>query len=278
MKKNSKKDTINLFFSAFLVTAYVICSFFFSQLASSMSQGMRGFINVLIYSVFGLILFYATRVGEGKQILRFSPMTLIFLVIPAFYIILAFLVPAMPFGEQISENSLIMTVAAVALGYGLPYTFLSGYEIEKDGEEVQAEDEAKAEKSDEDSSALLQEPAEEAVKDEDAEISDDEKIDLTEAFNVEFADDGFDFENQEYFPDEEQEILGQQDMLDAENNAEEAAFCYSEDSQEDGNNEESENNENSEDLKNDEDSDEEDSQEKNEKKKKRIKRIKSKKP
>lgn len=204
MKKNNKRDTINLFFSAFLVTAYVICSFFFSQLASTMNPNMSGIINVLIYSVFGVILFYATRVGEGKQVLRFSPMTLVFLVLPTFYIILAYLIPAMPFGSAIAENALIMTVAAVAFGYGLPYTFVSGYEIAPE-EEQQEEENAVALLEDKTASEESTEETEEA------QASEEEMADL---------------ENTEYFPEEEQEILGEQDMLDAENNAEEAAFYY----------------------------------------------------
>lgn len=205
MKKNNKRDTINLFFSAFLVTAYVVCSFFFSQLASTVSPTLSGIINVLIYAVFGLILFYATRVGDGKQILRFSPMTLVFLVLPTFYIILAYLIPAMPFGSAISENALIMTVASVAFGYGLPYTFLSGYEMAP--EEEQQEDENTV--------ALLEDKTD---SDENTEEKTEEKEDeLTDSEN---------FENTEYFPEEEQEILSQQDKLDAENNAEEAAFYY----------------------------------------------------
>ena len=219
MKKNNKRDTINLFFSAFLVTAYVICSFFFSQLASTMNPNMSGIINVLIYSVFGVILFYATRVGEGKQVLRFSPMTLVFLVLPTFYIILAYLIPAMPFGSAIAENALIMTVAAVAFGYGLPYTFVSGYEIAPEEEEQQEEENAVALLEDKTASEDSTEETEEA------QASEEEMADL---------------ENTEYFPEEEQEILGEQDMLDAENNAEEAAFYYGEEAEKEESSEDSE--------------------------------------
>lgn len=215
MKKNNKRDTINLFFSAFLVTAYVICSFFFSQLASTMNPNMSGIINVLIYSVFGVILFYATRVGEGKQVLRFSPMTLVFLVLPTFYIILAYLIPAMPFGSAIAENALIMTVAAVAFGYGLPYTFVSGYEIAPEEEEQQEEENAVA----------LLEDKTASEETEEAQVNEEEMADL---------------ENTEYFPEEEQEILGEQDMLDAENNAEEAAFYYGEEAEKEESSEDSE--------------------------------------
>lgn len=217
MKKNNKRDTINLFFSAFLVTAYVICSFFFSQLASTMNPNMSGIINVLIYSVFGVILFYATRVGEGKQVLSFSPMTLVFLVLPTFYIILAYLIPAMPFGSAIAENALIMTVAAVAFGYGLPYTFVSGYEIAPE-EEQQEEENAVALLEDKTASEESTEETEEA------QANEEEMADL---------------ENTEYFPEEEQEILGEQDMLDAENNSEEAAFYYGEEAEKEESSEDS---------------------------------------
>lgn len=218
MKKNNKRDTINLFFSAFLVTAYVICSFFFSQLASTMNPNMSGIINVLIYSVFGVILFYATRVGEGKQVLRFSPMTLVFLVLPTFYIILAYLIPAMPFGSAIAENALIMTVAAVAFGYGLPYTFVSGYEIAPE-EEQQEEENAVA-----------------LLEDKTASEDSTEETEEAQANEEEMAE----LENTEYFPEEEQEILGEQDMLDAENNAEEAAFYYGEEAEKEESSEDSE--------------------------------------
>ena len=219
MKKNNKRDTINLFFSAFLVTAYVICSFFFSQLASTMNPNMSGIINGLIYSVFGVILFYATRVGEDKQVLRFSPMTLVFLVLPTFYVILAYLIPAMPFGSAIAENALIMTVAAVAFGYGLPYTFVSGYEIAPEEEEQQEEENAVALLEDKTASEESTEETEEA-----------------QAKEEEMAD----LENTEYFSEEEQEILGEQDMLDAENNAEEAAFYYGEEAEKEESSEDSE--------------------------------------
>ena len=218
MKKNNKRDTINLFFSAFLVTAYVICSFFFSQLASTMNPNMSGIINVLIYSVFGVILFYATRVGEGKQVLRFSPMTLVFLVLPTFYIILAYLIPAMPFGSAIAENALIMTVAAVAFGYGLPYTFVSGYEIAPEEEEQQEEENAVA-----------------LLEDKTASEDSTEETKETQVNEEEVAD----LENTEYFPEEELEILGEQDMLDAENNAEEAAFYYGEEAEKEESSEDS---------------------------------------
>ena len=183
-----------------------------------MNPNMSGIINVLIYSVFGVILFYATRVGEGKQVLRFSPMTLVFLVLPTFYIILAYLIPAMPFGSAIAENALIMTVAAVAFGYGLPYTFVSGYEIAPEEEEQQEEENAVA-----------------LLEDKTASEESTEETEEVQASEEEMAD----LENTEYFPEEELEILGEQDMLDAENNAEEAAFYYGEEAEKEESSEDS---------------------------------------
>ena len=131
MKKN--KDTSNLIFSAFLVTAFIICSYFFSLLiqdSSTMTDNIKLLSMSAVYALFGLVLFYATRVGDGKQIKRFSPATLIIMVLPALYIITAGIVQGLPFSQQIASYPQIVNFAAVALGYGIPYTFLSGYELD----------------------------------------------------------------------------------------------------------------------------------------------------
>ncbi len=128
------KDTSNLIFSAFLVTAFIICSYFFSILiqdSSTLNDTGKLFFTALVYAVFGLVLFYATRVGDGKQVRRFSLSTLLIMVIPAFYIIMAGISPNLPFSEQIHAHSEIVSIAAVAFGYGIPYTFLSGYELDR---------------------------------------------------------------------------------------------------------------------------------------------------
>ncbi len=132
MKKN--KDTSNLIFSAFLVTAFVICSYFFSILiqdSAALTDHAKLMFTAAVYAVFGLVLFYATRVGDGKQVKRFSLSTLLIMVIPAFYIMMAGIAPNLPFSEQIQAHSQITTFAAFAFGYGIPYTFLSGYELER---------------------------------------------------------------------------------------------------------------------------------------------------
>lgn len=128
-KKNSMRDNVNLFFSAFLITAYIICGFFFVSFASSMAnETLKNTLIAVILVVFGLIVFYATRVGEGSVVVRFSLVTLIILDLPALLIILFTIIPGMPLYEQLSESPIMSYMAAVALGYGVPYTFISGFE------------------------------------------------------------------------------------------------------------------------------------------------------
>lgn len=143
MKKPNKKDTVNLFFSAFLILAFVVCAHFFSNFASGQSDLLASVIQLFVYAAFGLLLFYATRVGDGKPVKRFSPITLIIMVIPALYIMVASLASGMPLHDVFVVNgstlSLVTTLAAVVFGYGIPYSFLSGYELAKE----ETEDEKK---------------------------------------------------------------------------------------------------------------------------------------
>ncbi len=133
MKKPDKRETVNLFFSAFLIIAFIVCAHFFSQFTSTISVFASSVVSIILFVVFGLLLFYATRVGDGKAIKRFSLITLIILVIPSLYIIIASLAPGMPFNDVFASNSgglsVIVILASVALGYGVPYTFLSGFEV-----------------------------------------------------------------------------------------------------------------------------------------------------
>lgn len=133
MKKPNKKDTVNLFFSAFLVLAFVVCAHFFSNFAAGQSDLLASVIQLFVYAAFGLLLFYATRVGDGKPVKRFSPITLIIMVLPALYIMVASLASGMPLHDAFVVNgstlSLVTTLAAVVFGYGIPYSFLSGYEL-----------------------------------------------------------------------------------------------------------------------------------------------------
>lgn len=144
MKKPNKRDTINLLISAFLLLAFIVCSHFFSQFTSTLPVTVGAIITVLLYAVFGLLLFYATRVGEGKAVKRFSVVTLIVMVIPSLYIIIASLASGMPLHEQFVAQtpgtvSIVTALAALAFGYGIPYTFVSGFELA-------GEDDAEAEK------------------------------------------------------------------------------------------------------------------------------------
>lgn len=144
MKKPTKRDTVNLFFSAFLIIAFIVCAHFFSQYASALSQPLGSIIPILVYAVFGLLVFYATRVGDGKAVKRFSLVTLIVMVLPSLYIIVASLAPGLPLNSVFANAngsglSVIVTLASIALGYGIPYSFLSGFELADD--EETAEDE-----------------------------------------------------------------------------------------------------------------------------------------
>ena len=197
--KKSTRNKFNLIFSSFLVIGYIVCTFFFSTLAGQVSGLLGSLIQALILVVFGLLLFYATRVGEGKQVKRFSLAVLLLVILPCIYIITACLVEGLPLHEQLSSVSTVMgsgntvtslpiivMLACIALGYGIPYTFLSGYEIEPyDAEQApeesavlagglaeelaEAEDEAEAEEeTDPEAKAEAEEKAE-AEKDAEAE-------------------------------------------------------------------------------------------------------------
>jgi len=142
MKKPTKRETVNLVLSAFLLLGYIVCTYFFLTFASSAAPQLEPYIQVLVFMVFGLVVFYATRIGDGKQVKRFSIATLVILDIPAFYAILAYFMPKLPLHNFIANlggatplaYSPLLILACVALGYGIPYTFLSGYEQKSDDE------------------------------------------------------------------------------------------------------------------------------------------------
>ncbi len=185
LKKPNKRETVNLFFSAFLILAFIVCAQFFSQFAATMAGAdgkltvLGQLVTVLIYVVFGLLVFYATRVGDGKAVRRFSPFTLIVLVIPALYIIIASMAKFLPLNSVFASNngtiSVIVALAGVALGYGIPYTFFSGFELKTDDEPEEQEEsvleggieadvlEAENEKAEEETEAKAEE-AQEAVE------------------------------------------------------------------------------------------------------------------
>lgn len=148
-KPKRRKNTSGLIFSAILVTAFVICSYFFMSMINKVDQSwLKALLCIAVFTVFGLFLFYATRVGDGKQVVRFSPATLIIMDLPALYIILAVFISALPFSEEITSCAPLIYLAAVTFGYGVPYTFLSGYEI--DDSEISGESSDEADESGED--------------------------------------------------------------------------------------------------------------------------------
>lgn len=143
--KNNKRNKINLLFSSFLIIGYIVCTYFFMSLSAQVGGTVGSLIQVLVLALFGLLLFYATRVGDGKQIRRFSLAVLLLVDLPAAYIILATFVEGMPFHDQLAEASFLPVVfilACVALGYGIPYTFLSGYEQASEEDEIEEKEEA----------------------------------------------------------------------------------------------------------------------------------------
>lgn len=146
MKKPGKKEHLNLFFSAFLILAFIVCANFFANFSASMSSMGGQLVMIGVYAVFGLLLFYATRVGDGKAVFRFSPLTLLVLVVPAILVIVASLATFMPFHSYVAADKLtgnlnvVTILAAISLGYGLPYTFVSGFELAADEEPNRGEE------------------------------------------------------------------------------------------------------------------------------------------
>ncbi len=128
--KKSKKESLNMFFSAFLVLAYVVCSYFITELATSVTNenAYSGIMFALVF-FFGLLTFYATRVGDGKQVIRFSPSVLCLIDLPALYALCAYYAVGLPLHETLVNSSVIMYLAVLALGYGIPYTLTSGFEM-----------------------------------------------------------------------------------------------------------------------------------------------------
>lgn len=128
--KKRKREALNMFFSAFLVVAYVVCSYYIINLADSVSnENLYSGIMLTVVVLFGALLFYATRVGDGKQIMRFSPSVLCLIVLPAAYAVSAFFAVGLPLHDTMQKSSVVLYMAAIALGYGIPYTFTSGFEM-----------------------------------------------------------------------------------------------------------------------------------------------------
>ncbi len=143
MNKPNKRDSLNLIFSAFLILGYIICAYFFLNMTATSTE-IAPYVNTVVFAVFGLVLFYATRVGEGRPVKRFSLGTLLIIVVPALYAILAQLIPELPLHNAIAnlggttpvDYSPLFILACIALGYGIPYSFFSGFEMVEEDEVV----------------------------------------------------------------------------------------------------------------------------------------------
>lgn len=145
-KKTTSHEKVNLFFSAFLIIAYIICGYFFVSFANTQTDELiKSLLMVVIFAVFGLLVFYATRVGEGKTVKRFSLITLIVLDIPALLVILSYIIAVFPMHDALTTagNGAIALMAAIALGYGVPYTFISGFETVSEDDEKPSDKEDK---------------------------------------------------------------------------------------------------------------------------------------
>lgn len=185
-KNNTSHEKVNLFFSAFLMIAYIICGYFFMSFAAAQqSELVKNIVMAVIFTVFGLLVFYATRVGERKIVKRFSIVTLLVLDIPALFIILAFIIMGFPLHDVIASagNGAMAFMAAIALGYGIPYTFISGFETVTE-DELNAVEE-KAEETDE----VLEGGVEADLKDAEAEAEQAEEAE-SEEFDDEIVVEG----------------------------------------------------------------------------------------
>ena len=181
--KKSTSEKINLIFSAFLIFAFIICTYFIGTYSTTIANDvLKNAVPVILFIVFGLFLFYATRVGDGKPVYRVSAAVLLLIVCPSLYILLAYLLEALPLHEQIATYGDTMTkIAAVALGYGLPYSFVSGFELTCDEVEEIVEDDVaqdSEESTNEDSSEELAE--EKTISEYNTEESDPEDANSTE--------------------------------------------------------------------------------------------------
>lgn len=198
-----QKSSVNLFFSAFLVVAYVVCAYFFDKLTTARVDSIRTqtLFQLAIYTVFGLVLFYATRVGDGKQIVRFSLSALILMVLPSLYVLFCLFFPsALPFADILTASQNVVILSAIVLGYGLPYTFTSGFELEAEPEEVktvekkseEAKDEEKEEQEDKPESDEAEEEATETIESEPVADAATEPVKVEPAEVSEEADDEID--------------------------------------------------------------------------------------
>lgn len=199
MKKTNKTDHWNLLFSAFLITAFIVCAYFLVGMIteSNPDDAIRRNIYISgIFILFGLLLFYATRVGDGKQVWRFSPTTLIIMVIPAAYILFAFVLNGLPFHTELNKRPEILYLAALSLGYGVPYTILSGYELDTGENDPDNGEKDITDKKDGDNADQTESEASEEDDNEKA-VDSEDAITVNENEDAEDSEKALDEENEE---------------------------------------------------------------------------------
>lgn len=176
-----KREKINLFFSAFLILGYIVCTYFFMSLVTSIPVVPKTIISIFVFAIFGLLLFYATRVGDGKPVKRFSLIILLVVVLPCLVAILFGSIQGMPLhdvitlGQESVWQSPLFILACVALGYGVPYSFFSGFELQEDDEEEEQEEVVEEEKA----------PIEGGLKAELSDLEEEEIEEQTKEQNIE---------------------------------------------------------------------------------------------
>ena len=114
------------------------------------------------------------------------------MVLPALYVIIASAAAGWPFHDVISQRSELVDIAAVILGYGIPYTFLSGFELKR------IEKEPSASQNDGTVDNMIADnPEKDTVKEADAETTDEAagNIPVSESILDNFSDDTSDEES-----------------------------------------------------------------------------------
>ena len=188
MKKNSTaSQKLNLFFSAFLVFAYTVCTYFIDSFSVAIAnEAIAAALPLILFLVFGLFLFYATRVGDGAPVYRFSWAVLVFMVLPGLYVLLATLLDVLPLHDQlVIYGGNMAKVAVTSLGYGIPFMFVSGFELDNGEVAVQTAEAQEALEMHEDEEVLSEDVADVTAETDDNLATDTEEAETKDEEIVE---------------------------------------------------------------------------------------------
>lgn len=101
---------------------------------ASMSGELQLYINFALFVGMGMVLFFATRTGEGKTVYRVNWFSLALILLPLVALVIV-MVLVVSFAVDIALiNTIFMQymssfyLALVLLGYCIPYSFISGFE------------------------------------------------------------------------------------------------------------------------------------------------------